>query len=151
MLLLPPAKIATLSIKIIRWMFIWLAIRVSTKLHESLYVEQVYGKKEPPPGFYPLITNIATFLAIFHVAILSLVNSMVVAGVFPKSVITYALTESVFYTIFIIMTAALLSSLVATKRYFNYKKDGIRAIRAYKEMMIWIIIPISVSPIFFTT
>ena len=150
-MLLTPAKSATLIIKAIRWVFIWMAVRVATRLHESTYVEKVYGKKEDPPRLDMMVTNIAIFLFLFHVAILAVVNTMVGTGGFPKSVRTYTLTESVAYMIFILLVAVYMAWLVQTKRYFNYRKDGLRAIRAYKEMVLWTVFPITVSPIFFTT
>lgn len=148
---LSTAKSATLTIKMLRWLFIWMAIRVATKLHESTYVEKVFGKKEDPPKLNSMITNLVIMLLLFHVAMLAIVNSMVDSGVFPKSVKTYALTESVAYMLFIMLISIYMASLVETKRYFNYRKDGLRAIRAYKEMVLWSVFPISISPIFFTT
>lgn len=151
MSILSPAKSATLTIKLLRWLFIWTAVRVATRLHESAYVETVYGKKQDPPNLNSLVTNFAVILLLFHVALLAIVNTMVDSGAFPKSVKTYALTESVAYMIFIILASLYIASLVQTKRYFNYRKDGLRAVRAYKEMVLWTVFPISVSPIFFTT
>eukprot|EP00873_Tetraselmis_striata_P043948 jgi/Tetstr1/464212/TSEL_009017.t1 len=146
-----PAKTATLFVKMIRWMFIWMAVRVATRLHEATYVETVYGKKEDPPQFKPLLLNIGVMLLLFHVALLAVVNTLTDSGTFPKSVKTYALTESAAYMVFIMMVSYYMARLVQTKRYFNYRKDGIRAIRAYKELVLWSVFPISVSPIFFTT
>lgn len=148
---LSPAKSATLVVKMLRWMFIWMAVRVATRLHEATYVETVYGKKEDPPKFGPVITNIGVLLLLFHVALLAVITTCVDSGIFPGSIKTYAITESVTYMVFIMLVAAYMASLVQTKRYFNYRKDGIRAIRAYKELVLWSVFPISVSPIFFTT
>ena len=148
---LSPAKSATLVVKMLRWLFIWMAVRVATRLHEATYVEAVYGKKEDPPRFGPLITNIGVLLLLFHVALLAVVNTLTDSGAIPRSVKTYALTESAAYMVFIMLVSYYMASLVQTKRYFNYRKDGIRAIRAYKEMVLWSVFPISVSPVFFTT
>lgn len=148
---LSTAKTATLVVKMLRWLFIWMAVRVATRLHESTYVETVYGKKEDPPRFEPMIINIGVLLLLFHVALLAVVNTLTDSGVFPKSVKTYTLTESAAYMVFIMLVSYYMATLMHSKRYFNYRKDGIRAIRAYKEMVLWSVFPISVSPIFFTT
>ena len=146
-----PAKSATLVVKILRWLFIWMALRVATRLHEATYVENVYGKKEDPPSFQPMLVNIGLFLVLFHVVMLAVVTTMTDSGVFPRSVKTYAFTESVAYMVFLAIVCYYTATLVQTKRYFNYRKDGIRAIRAYKDLVLWSMFPISLSPIFFTT
>eukprot|EP00873_Tetraselmis_striata_P033864 jgi/Tetstr1/454128/TSEL_041047.t1 len=134
-----------------RWMFIWLAVRLATRLHEATYVETVYGKKEPPPKFRGCVTNIVVLMIIFHVALLAVVNTMTESGWFPSRLREYVISESLVYMGFMIAASYFIAQLVQTKRYFNYRKDGIRAIRVYKELLIWAVFPISVSPIFFTT
>lgn len=151
MALLNPAKSATLVVKMLRWLFIWMAIRVSTRLHEASYVETVYGRNEKPPPLLPAIVNFFILLSLFHIAMLAIVNSLVGINAIPKSVRSYALTESAAYMLFIGMLSVYIASVVESKRYFNYRKDGIRAIRAFKELVLWSVFPISVSPIFFTT
>lgn len=148
---LTPAKSATLTVKIIRWLFIWMSLRIASRLHGMTYVEELYGKREAPPSFTPLLTNIFVMLLLFHVVMLALINSMVISGLFPSSVSRYALTESVFYIAFIMGLAWYIGRLVQNKTYFKYRMDGLRAIRAYKEIVLWAVFPISVSPIFFTT
>ena len=148
---LSPAKTATLTIKMLRFLFIVSAIRLAGRLHESTYVEQVLGKNKRPPKLDGLVLSLGVLLLLFHVAMLAIVNTMVGAGAFPKSVRSYALTESAAYMLYIMLVAFYMASLVQGKEYFNYKKDGTRAIRAYTKLMVWSVFPISVSPIFFTT
>lgn len=148
---LTPGQSATMVVKILRVLFIWLAVRVATRLHQATYVETVYGKKEDPPRFAPLVVNIGVMLLLFHVALLAVVNTFAESGVIPKSVKKYAMIESVAYMVLIMAVSYYVALLVQTKRYFNYRKDGIRAIRAYNEIVMWSILPISLSPVFFTT
>ncbi len=150
-MLLTPAKTATLTIKMIRWLFIWTSLRISTRLHGLTYVEQVYGKREDPPSFDAMLTNLFIMLFLFHVVILAIIHSMVVSGMLPSTVTRYAITESVAYVVFVMAIAWYVGTLVHDKVYFSYRKDGLRAIRAYKELVIWAVFPICVSPIFFTT
>ncbi|AUF82208.1 hypothetical protein TetV_116 [Tetraselmis virus 1] len=149
--MLSTAKSATLIIKLLRWMCIWYSIRISTKLYEAKYVEIVYGKGEDPPSLTGIITTIVTMILVFHLALLAIVSSAVSAGFLPPSTLRYVITESVVYVVMTVIISLWLANLVQTKRYFNYRKDGIRAIRAYKEILLWLLFPISASPIFFTT
>jgi uncharacterized protein YqhQ len=149
--MLSPAKSAILVVKILRFGFIWFAIRIATKLHEVSYVEKVYGRGERPPNMSAILTNLAVMLVLFHVALFALIKTAITSDLLPQSTIVYAATESVVYIAVTLAMAFLIAYFVQTKRYFNYKKDGIRAIRAYKEILLWAIFPISASPIFFTT
>nr|WRJ69545.1 hypothetical protein TetV2_00096 [Oceanusvirus sp.] len=149
--MLSRAKTSTLVVKIVRFIFIWFAIRIATKLHEAKYVELVYGKGEKPPSMNSVLLNLGIMLVLFHVALLAFIHTAVTADLLPRSSLTYAATESGVYIAVTMGMAAWIASLVQSKKYFNYKKDGIRAIRAYKEILLWTIFPLSASPIFFTT
>lgn len=151
MMFLSAAKSATLTIKMIRWLFIWGSLRIATRLHGLVYVEAVYGKREDPPSFDGMLTNLFVMLLLFHVLILAIVHSMVVTGMFTQTVTRYAITESVAYVAFIMAIAWYMGTVVTDKVYFSYRKDGLRAIRAYKELVLWAVFPICISPIFFTT
>jgi uncharacterized protein YqhQ len=146
-----PAKPVTLIIKLFRWLCIWSAVRVATKLHESRYVEEVYGRGNDPPTLTPLIVNVMVMLLLYHAVRVAVVQSLTLAGTVSPALRRYTLVESVVYILFIGALAYAIQRMVQTKRYFNYRKDGIRAIRAYKEVLLWAIFPISLSPIFFTT
>jgi hypothetical protein len=149
--MLSVAKTSTLVVKIVRFVLIWFAFGIATKLHEAKYVEIVYGKGEKPPSMNSVLLNLGIMLVLFHVAMLAFIHTAIPADLLSKSSLTYAATESGVYIVVTMAMAAWIASLVQTKKYFNYKKDGIRAIRAYKELLLWSIFPLSASPIFFTT
>lgn len=145
------AKSATIVIKLIRFAFIWLAVRIATRLHEARYFERVYGEDKKPPSLNSVVTNIIILLIVFHVSILALVSTLANKNILPRTVVIYALTESVVYTAFVAFIAYTVGKMVMKKTYFDYKNSGVRAIRAYRELVMWCLFPISLSPIFFTT
>lgn len=149
--MLSKAKSAVLAVKLLRWICIWYGVQIATKLHEAKYVEIVYGKGEDPPAITGVVSTVMTMVSIFHVALLAVIHSLVKTDLLPSSTLLYATTESAVYLVITLIMSYWIASLVQTKRYFNYRKDGIRAIRAYKEILLWCLFPITASPIFFTT
>jgi hypothetical protein len=68
-----------------------------------------------------------------------------------KSVLSFVFAESLVYTVFVLVIGFFLTRIVAQKRYINYRDDGLRALRALREMLMAIVVPISLTPTMFAT
>jgi hypothetical protein len=145
-------KLELYALKLLRLGALYVALLVASKIQEADYVEQVYGRGEKPPSLNKMIAVI--------VAIMALMDLIIIAFVFVGSKVLhvagdeykhYVFVESLVYAALVGLMGLIIASIVASKKYFNYKEDGIRCIRATREIIMAYIAPISLSPIVFMT
>lgn len=143
------------GIKLFRLLLMYCAITIGGRIMEAEYVEKVYGKGEKPPNPWTVLLTIAVFITMFDALLIALIRVAGDIGVivtrnnaeFRK----YVMLESAIYTAFVLSIGYYVMTLVARKKYFNYKMDGLRALRAMREIVMAIIVPFSVTPVFFAT
>jgi hypothetical protein len=151
--ILDPQFIVIYALKLLRFFIAWYALRVASKLFQRMYEGRVYARDEQPP--HP-ITFIGMFLGIDLAVNLIVGMVLIFAKRLFKSVDNgfpidgqlllvwagdYAITTAaVFVLVFII------GQIIRKKKYFRYKYEGDRGIRALQEMamrvyMIMLFIP----------
>lgn len=145
------ARVYVFLIKLLRLLFIWMSLRVAARMQEAAYIEAVYGRDEPPPSMTGMLTTIAQFMVLFHAVLLTTVKVLVINKQLGSRTWDLAWQESVVYVLFVLGMAALVGHYVSTKKYFNYKEDGIRAIRAYRDIVILLVLPVALSPLLFSS
>lgn len=146
---------ALYGIKLARLLLMYSAISIAVRMSEADYVERVYGRGESPPPLSSVILTIAAFIVVFDALLLAVLRAL---GDIDKSAVLassgfrkFVMVESFVYTAFVLGVGYWVMTLVARKKYFNYKMDGLRALRAMKEIIMALVVPFSVTPIFFTT
>jgi hypothetical protein len=146
---------ALYAIKLARLLLMYCAISIAVRISEADYVERVYGRNEPPPSLWSVLLTIAAFILVFDALLLALLRAL---GDVSKSPTfgnpgfrRFVMLESAIYTAFVLTVGYWVMTLVAKKKYFNYKMDGLRALRAMKEIVMALVVPFSVTPIFFST
>jgi hypothetical protein len=142
------------GIKVARLALIYVAAAIAVRVQEARYVEEVYGRGAPPPSLVNFLFTLVAFMLVFDALLLSGIKALGAMGVkeFSKSkFVMYVQSESFVYTLFVLGAGLYLSRIVALKRYINYKEDGMRALRALREMLMAVVVPISVTPVFFVT
>lgn len=143
------------GIKLARLLLMYAAITIGGRLMEAEYVEKVYGKGEKPPKLINVLLTMAVFITVFDALLMAIIRVMgdIDALAIAKNLEfrKYVMLESAIYTTFVVAVGYYVSTLVARKKYFNYKMDGLRALRAMREIIMAIIVPFSIVPVFFTT
>lgn len=143
-------------VKVSRLIAINYAIDLATKLQERDYIMQMgegaarsgLDADEPKP---PSMTKIVWVIAAAMVAITLSISGVVqflssIELIRPTSLYS-TMRESLIYTSFVVVHAYYLKLLLETKRYMNYRNEGIRALRAFKSLLMWMIIPFTFSPV----
>ena len=151
--LLDPQFMVIYALKILRFFIAWYALRVASKMFQRMYEGKVYARDEQPP--HP-ITFICMFLGIDLAVNLIIGVVLIFAKHLFKTLNNefpidrhllavwagdYAITTAaVFVLVFII------GQVIRKKKYFRYKYEGDRGIRALQEMalrvyMIMLFIP----------
>lgn len=129
----------TFAFKTLRTSTAWLAAFMANKVQQERYIDAVYLKKENPPplqGMLVLYLMFHSILAIIaFVAIMAL--ALVLAGN-KQQLKTRTLLVIFDFGIEIVMTAFMglvIADVLSKKKYFSYRFEGLRAIRAYRELL----------------
>lgn len=144
------------GIKLVRLVLMYSAISIGIRLSEAEYVEKVYGKGEKPPSLISIVLTIGAFIAVFDALLIAMMRSTGDIGskgglLGAINFRRYVMFESMIYTVFVLSVGYWVLTLAARKKYFNYKMDGMRALRASKEILMAMVVPFSVTPVFFAT
>lgn len=146
------------GVKALRVLLIWLGATVAARLFETEYIEKVYGKDQNPPHLTGMVLIIGVALLLFNVLISA---GMIVFSSdfqedssdtfsFSKSYIKVVGIDTLIHTGVVIVIGFILASTIQSKKYIGYRKEGIRAIRAFKEMLLAVSIPFVIVPYFFS-
>lgn len=123
-----------------------LAITLAAGYQSQIYVEKVFINDENPPSLF----NMNAISTAFQVAFLLIVLMLLYFGKtldIVKSSANSALAMDGFMTVLVIfLLGTVISQVMYSKKYFQYKDEGLRAIRAFKELMMYVIIIIGVIP-----
>ena len=139
------------GIKAFRLVAIYVALSVAVRIHEADYVEKVYGKGEDPPRLNSIVLNVMFMLLLVNSLVwVTLHVARLGGGVVTTEMFDYLLSETFFYTLLTLGVAYFAANIVSQKKYFSYRKDGLRAIRALKELILAVVVPVGLSPIRFS-
>lgn len=142
------------GIKLARLSIIYVAAAIAVRIQEAKYVEEVYGKDAKPPPLTGLVFTIVAFMLVFNGLLLAGIGALGNMGfkMFEKKRFRQlAQSETIIYTLFVIGAGYFVARIVERKKYLNYRQDGMRALRATRELLMALVVPISVVPIFFAT
>jgi hypothetical protein len=140
-------------VKGIRLGFITLALFLSARIFEEMYVKAVFTQNKDPPSLFIFLGIFLAFdMAFFLFTFITLAliryifadpkGAFVIDSQFlTRMVMDYAIT-----TIFIGVIGLIVCDIIRKKKYFRYKLEGPRAIRAAQEVMfgisgVFLIIP----------
>jgi len=153
--LMDPQVMTIYVIKALRIGFAYLAAYLTTKVFSPMYEEKVYDKKENPPSLLQYLFLFFAFDACFNVFILIVLyllkfifsnddNAFVIDNyLFKKYAIDYISGMVIILTI-----GSLVGSVITQKKYFKYKYEGLRAIRAYQTILFYMAMIIIILPLF---
>ena len=142
-------------IKAIRIGYTYVALFLTTRVFSPIYEERVYDQKKMPPELILYLLIFLTFdvaLNLFLVVVLFLLqflfktddNTFVVNKyLFQKYLVDYLVS-----IVLLVFVGFMISRVIMDKKYFKYKYEGLRAIRAFETMMFRISIPMTLFPYF---
>ena len=142
-------------IKAIRIGFTYLALFLTTKVFTPIYEETVYDKKENPPSLvqflgiylgFDLAFNVFIFIVLFLLKFLFKTDDNAFA--IDKYLFYKYLTDYVISMVYVFLIALLVAQVIMNKKYFKYKYEGLRAIRAYQDIVFYIALFVFVFPYF---
>jgi hypothetical protein len=128
-----------IGVMILRFVSVFVSVYVATNIMSQVYIENVLVNDLDPPPLSQLIWTFAFINIIFLVAIygmLALLRSIIDVSnyTFAISIIEHLLMLG--FALIILLSIA---STMYSKKFFLYKDDGLRAIRALAQMSKFIV------------
>lgn len=127
--------------KVIKLALSFAAITIASNYTSQIYTEKVYVRHENPP---PLVNMLFLFLGI---ELLMTVVSMTTIGLLIKNMMSASKSvdisniavqfaqDYVLYLISMTVHGTIVANIMYSKKFFLYKDDGLRAIRAYTDIL----------------
>ncbi len=142
-------------IKCIRILFTYIALFLATRIFSPIYEDIVYDQKKLPPPLWQYLLIFLGFDAGFNAFLVVLLfllqflfktddNSFVI----DKYLFYKYLTDYVISMVLLLAIGFMISKVITDKKYFKYKYEGLRAIRAYENMIFSVSIPVYLFPYF---
>ena len=142
-------------IKVIRLLFVYISLFLATRLFVPIYEDTVYDdKKDPPPLWKYLLIFIGfdvtlnIFLLVFMYLLSYLFKTDSNDFFIDEDIIIHYLFDYGCTTALIVFTAFLISRVIVQKKYFKYKYEGMRAIRAFEKIVFNIALTNLLIPFF---
>lgn len=152
---IPPYALVVMALKVLRILLSWVSLFLATRIFTPIYEDLVYEQKKDPPS---LNKYIGIFLGL-DIAFNAFVIVMLVltAHIFKTDKNTFPIDSSVIksasldYGMFLLITASMgswFASVMSLKRYFRYKYEGLRAVRAFERILLTLTTHIHLLPLF---
>ena len=129
------------GLKIIRVILSYIAVTIASNYTSQIYIDKVLVNQENPPHLINmcyLFVIIEFCMFVICVALVYFVLSNVMDKVDEKlieNIMQTVLIDYVLGTIVSVITLNIIGNAMYSKKYFLYKDDGLRAIRAYGSIM----------------
>ncbi len=132
-----------------------LSIYVAQHVFLERYIHDVYTAEKPPPSLFNILLFALSIDACLQLIVITLIviasvmlktpkNSFVLDDVF----LTMLLKEYVLSTILMIILGSIIAWIMGKKRYFGYRTDGIRVVKAYNAVLLGVLIAVAIIPCF---
>jgi len=135
----PKHVMLTYGFKCIRLPLMYLALYLTDINMENVYLDKVLGNNEEPPAlmnFIWLFLVIDFILTIGVVLVIKLLEHFKAFGEGESFIRPYLMDYIMSMAVFVCF-GSILTSYMENKKYFLYRDDGLRAIRALTEIMFY--------------
>ena len=133
--LLEPEVVAMYSFKALRVLIAWLATSFASRAFQAVYRQRVYARDDPPPHPAAFVAMILGADAAAHVLFgVVLLAARHVWGIDVALLRMWAIDWAI-VTAAVAAVSLVIAQVVYSKRFFRYKYEGERGIRAMQELV----------------
>ena len=132
-------------IKALRILFAYVALFLTTRMFVPIYEDIVYDTKKDPPALWRFMLIYLAFdvsLNVFLLVLLFLLKYLFKTDdntfIVDSALIGNFLLDYVVGMFMIMVIGVLVGRVIIMKKYFKYKYEGVRAIRAFEIIVFWI-------------
>lgn len=147
--------VLVVSLKLVRLLFLYLALDYGERNLQTKYARTVYGRNMDPPHPIDMVVvamgiefglNLLFFLFLYILKImfgsaLRAGNARIDDAFLKAYLVDYAVTTFILFLI-----AALVSDVISRKKYFRYRYEGERGIRALSTIVMSVAVPVYFIP-----
>jgi hypothetical protein len=124
--------------KVLQASLTYLAASITSNYMSQVYIDKVLVNQENPPGLHNFVL-LFVFLNFILMIISSVIVYIIMVMFLPENVRsvvgTNILVDYITSTIITMLFGLMVTHTMQNKKFFLYKDDGLRAIRALKEIM----------------
>lgn len=133
------------AIKGLRMVLTWVSLTLATKIFSIWYSDAVYSNtnlKSTPPSilwFIAIYEGIDSLLNLLLIGILFSIKYIFDDGDFflNSRVVSATIVDVIVVKLVDTFMSSIIASIVASKKYFRYRFEGDRAVRALESMLLW--------------
>lgn len=130
-------------LKIVHYGILVGALFLTEKIFSEMYMKKVYAENKDPPNIYimlGILIAIDTGFFLFLITILFLISYIAthlrIHTAIDNEFIVMLIKDFAFFMFFLFIVIFIIAAIVEKKKYFRYKTEGLRAIRALKEIIM---------------
>lgn len=135
--------------KVIKLALSYAAITIATNYTSQIYTEKVYVRQENPPKLVNMLflfLGIELLMSVITITCIGLLISFIMgkdgqagqsggASIKMEDVAIQFAQDYVLYLISMAVQGSIIAQIMYSKKYFLYKDDGLRAIRAFSDIL----------------
>lgn len=131
--------------KVIKLALSYAAITIATNYTSQIYTEKVYVRQENPPKLVNMLflfLGIELLMSVITITCIGLMISFIMGkddqsggSIKIEDVAIQFAQDYVLYLISMAVQGSIVAQIMYSKKYFLYKDDGLRAIRAFSEIL----------------
>lgn len=142
-------------VKLLRLLFSYIAFYLTTKVFTPMYEDTVYDSRQRPPALWKYLIifllfdlSFNSFLVILLFLMKFLFKTQDNNFIIDKYLFFKYLTDYFASIVVLLVLGYVISKVITDKKYFKYKYEGTRAIRAYESIMFNCAIVVYLLPYF---
>jgi hypothetical protein len=150
-----PTFAVVYAVKAVRMLLTWAALTFAKGIFVPLYNDAVYTKNNRPPSplifvfiYIGLDIGLNAMLFVILIALKYMFKTRDNAFFINDKVLSAVLVDYALSTLLIIIIAAVVGVVIQKKKYFRYRFEGDRGIRAMSDMLLWLVNGILLIPFF---
>lgn len=138
--------IVVYAIKAFRILLTWISLTIATAIFLTWYSDAVYSNTNlasNPPSILWFVAIYEGIDSLFNVMLVGLLLSIKYIFdedgdfILNSKVVSATITDIVIVKLVDTFMSSIVASIVASKKYFRYRFEGDRAVRALKSMLLW--------------
>jgi hypothetical protein len=125
-------------VKVMRIILCYIALFIAQNYTSQVYMDKVLVNNENPPRLSNLVfltAIIEAVMMVIFIGLLYITDSQFKVGLGGSFFTEYVLPDYFLGTFFIVLYGLVVASKMYSKKYFLYKEDGMRAIRALTDIL----------------
>ena len=129
--------------KVLKLVLSYAAIIIATNYTSQIYTEKVYVRQENPPKLINMLflfLGIELLMSVITITCIGLLISFITSNdksisIKMDDVAIQFSQDYILYLISMVVHGSIIAQIMYSKKYFLYKDDGLRAIRAFSEIL----------------